>query len=207
MAAARSMCMRYALLLFILATTVRAADVTIDLTTPEGVAAVRGVWRYSDARLIEVASPSGVGTAYDYTPHAGGAEFDDSTWQILDPSSLGHPRSTGKICFNWYRINVTVPESMAGMTIVFETVVDDYGEVWIDGRLPRDLGQSGGSVVRGFNAPNRLVIAQNAQPGQRIQIAVFGINGPISDAPDNFIFLRSAKLEGFFTLAPRRRGI
>lgn len=199
--------MRYALVLFALATNLYAAEVTIDLTTPEGAAAVGGVWRYSDTRLIEVPSPSGVGTTYDYTPHAGSADFDDSTWQIVDPTSLGHPRSTGKISFSWYRINVTVPESMAGMTIVFETVVDDYAEVWIDGHLPRELGQSGGSMVRGFNAPNRLVVAQNAQPGQRIQIAIFGINGPISEAPNNFIFLRSAKLEAFHTLATRRRGV
>jgi gluconolactonase len=49
--------------------------------------------------------------------------------------------------------------------------------------------------VKGFNAANRLVIARNAQPGKRIQLAVFGINGPISAAPDNYIFFRSAKLE------------
>ena len=199
--------MRYALLLVALATSLNADEVTIDLATPEGVAAVRGVWRYSATRLMEVPSPSGAGTTYDYTPRAGGADFDDSSWQILDPTSLDEGRSTGKICFNWYRINITVPESMAGMTIVFETVVDDYAEVWVDGQLPRELGQSGGSVVRGFNAANRLVIAQNAQPGQRIQIAIFGINGPISDAPDNLIFIRSATLKAFSALTPRRRAV
>jgi gluconolactonase len=79
--------------------------------------------------------------------------------------------------------------------------------VWVNGQLPRDFGQSGGSVIKGFNAPNRLVIAQNAQPGQKIQIAVFGINGPISDAPGNFIFFRYARVEVYQSLPGRRRGV
>ena len=31
------------------------------------------------------------------------------------------------------------------------TVLDDYAEIWVDGKLPAVLGQSGGGVVRGFN--------------------------------------------------------
>jgi gluconolactonase len=57
------------------------------------------------------------------------------------------------------------------------------------------LGQSGGALIRGFNAPNRVVLTRNATPGQQIQIAVFGINGPISDPPANFIWIRSATLD------------
>jgi gluconolactonase len=109
-------------------------------------------------------------------------------------------------------LRVTVPDRIGsfdprGSTVVFETVVDDYAEVWVDGRLPRELGQSGGSLVRGFNAPNRLVIARGAQPGQTIQLAVFAMNGPISDPPANFIWMRSAKLDFYgepHAVAPRR---
>ena len=36
---------------------------------------------------------------------------------------------------------------------------------------------------------------RNAQPGQRIQLAVFGINGPISYSPQNFIWIKSATLD------------
>lgn len=199
--------MRLALALLFLSTNLFAADAVVDLMTPEGVATFQGVWRYSDTRIIEVASPTGIGTTWDYTPHAGGSDFNDSTWQILDPASLAAPRSTGKICFNWYRIQLTVPASMEGMTLIFEAVVDDYAEVWVNGGLPRDLGQSGGSVIKGFNAPNRLTIAENAQPGQKIQIAVFGINGPISDAPGNYIFFRYARVEVHAAPPGRRRGV
>lgn len=175
----------------------------LNLMKQADVDLVQGKWRYSDTKIIEVdyKGPDGKpNKTYDYTPHAGGKDFDDSQWEVLDPATLGKPRSTGKLCFNWYRINVTIPEkvgdfSTAGSTAVFETIVDDYGEVWVDGKLPRTVGQAGGSIVKGFNAPNRLVVGKNVQPGQKIQIAVFGINSPLSDTPGNWIFLRNAKLD------------
>ena len=185
----------------------------VDLMTHEGTAVVRGTWRYSDVRIIEVPTkdPSGrTVTTNDFEPHAGGADFDDSTWEVIDPPTLGFERSHGRVAFNWYRIRITIPESVngqsiAGTSVFFETVVDDYAEVWVNGELPREFGQSGGSVVAGFNAPNRVLLTPNAVPGQQIQIAIFGINGPISDAPGNFIFLRSAKLE--FVQASRQHAV
>ena len=97
-------------------------------------------------------------------------------------------------------INVTVPEKVAsfdtrGSTVVFEIVVDDYAEIWVNGKAPFVLGQNGGSVAAGWNAPNRVVLTKNAQPGQKIQIAVFGINGPVSTHPDTYIWVRSATLD------------
>jgi gluconolactonase len=59
----------------------------------------------------------------------------------------------------------------------------------------RAPGQQGGSVVAGWNAPNRVLAARNVQPGQEIRLAIFGMNGPISDAPTNYIYVRSARLE------------
>jgi gluconolactonase len=167
-------------------------DAVIDLATHEGVQIVHGSWRYSDTKIIEVDS-QGPGTdlkptgapikTYDYAPHAGAANFDDSKWEILDPTMLDARRSTGKLSFNWYRIAVTIPEKIgnfdtAGSTVAFEIVIDDYAEVWVDGKLPRVLGQPGGPVVKGFNAPNRVIIARNAKAGQKIQLAIFGANGP-----------------------------
>ncbi len=181
----------------------------IDLATDEGVRLVKGQWRYSDTKIIEVdfrgpgpdKQPTGSPIkTYDYTPHAGGADFDDSQWEAIDPTTLDKRRSTGRLCFNWYRITLTIPERIggfdpAGSTVVFETSVDDYAEVWVDGELTRGLGQSGSSVISGWNAPNRLVVGRNVNPGQKIRLAVFGINGPLSNPPTNFIFMRFARLE------------
>jgi gluconolactonase len=140
-------------------------------------------------------------------PHAGGADFDDSPWQVIDASTLNARRSTGRLCFNWYRIKITIPERIenfdpTGSTIVFETALDDYAEIWVDGELSRALGQMGGSVVSGWNAPNRLVIGRNIKPGQQIQLAVFGANGPLSNPPTNFIWMRYAKLEFYKNNVP-----
>ena len=52
----------------------------------------------------------------------------------------------------------------------------------------------GGPIVAGFNVPNRLEL-MDAEPGKTFQIAVFGINGPISAMPANAIFLKATFLE------------
>ncbi|MDX1429328.1 MAG: SMP-30/gluconolactonase/LRE family protein, partial [Rhodothermales bacterium] len=185
----------------------------VDLTTEEGLALVGGHWRYSDARIVEVdfvaagadGQPTGRAVrTYDYTPHAGGSMFDDSNWEVVPPADLARRRGNGRISFNWYRLRVTVPERIGpfdptGSSIVFETALDDYAEVWVDGELTRGLGQSGGSVIAGWNAANRLVVGRNVRPGQRIQLAVFGANGPLSNPPTNYIWMRSAKLEFYPT--------
>jgi gluconolactonase len=181
---------------------------SIDLATDDGVRLVKGQWRYHDTKIIEVdfrgpgadRQPTGASVkTYDYEPHAGGVDFDDTKWDAIAANTLDQRRSTGRMCFNWYRINVTVPEHVGdfdpnGSTVVFETSVDDYAEIWVDGELTRSLGQQGGSVVGGWNTANRLVVGRNVKPGQKIQLAVFGMNGPISNPPTNFIYMRYAKL-------------
>src|SRR5438094_2984325 len=134
-------------------------DAVIDLATKEGVDLVKGQWRYSDTKISQVdfkaAGPDKQPTGkpiktYDFTPHAGSADFDDSKWEKIDPTMLDARRSTGRLCFNWYRINVTIPlrvndMDLAGATAVFETSIDDYAEIWVDGEMSLALRQSGGS--------------------------------------------------------------
>jgi gluconolactonase len=187
-------------------------DAVIDLQTAAGVELVGGAWRYSDARVekidfVEVGAaddPLGPGEApnrtYDVVPHAEAAGYDDSGWVVLAPEDTMRRLASGRVCFNWYRISVTIPERIgdldpAGATVVFEVVVDDYAEVWVNGELPLVLGDSGGPVVGGFNAPNRVVLTSDARPGERFQIAVFGINGPISASPRNYIWMRTVTLD------------
>lgn len=184
-------------------------EASIDLASADGVKSVNGQWKYSDTKIVEVDfkaagsdnQPSGAPVkTYDYTPKAGGPDFDDSAWEKIAAADLQKRRGNGRISFNWYRINLTIPESVNGFategsTAVFQTALDDYAEVWVDGEIARYLGQKGGSVVAGWNAPNRLVVGRNVKPGQKIQLAIFGINGPISNPPTNFIWVREAKLD------------
>ncbi len=181
----------------------------IDLATDEGVRLVKGQWRYSDVKIVEVEHrgpgpdlrPSGPpNRTYDIVPHAGAADFDDSAWPVLPASELQARKGNGRLSFNWYRITATVPDRVGpfdptGSTAVFEIVVDDYAEVWVNGHLPIVLGQTGGALVKGFNAPNRVVLGRGVRPGQQFQLAVFGMNGPVSNPPGNFIWVRSATLD------------
>ncbi len=187
-------------------------DAVVDLQTAEGSALVDAQWRYSDARVEEIdfvelgsaEDPLGPGTVpnrtYDVVPHAEAAGYDDSSWRVLQPEETTARLASGRVCFNWYRLALTLPDrigdtDVAGATVMFEVVVDDYAEVWVDGELPHALGDGGGPVVSGFNAPNRVVLTRDARPGQTFTIAVFGINGPISASPPNYIWMRTAALE------------
>jgi gluconolactonase len=181
----------------------------VDLTSREGLASVQGQWRYHDAELVAVefrapdseGQPTGATIrSHEVRPQAGRADFDDSGWPIIEPQTLGARRGTGRVSFNWYRLEFTVPQRIggfdpAGSTLWFEARLDDYAEIWVDGEIGRAYDQQGGSVVAGWNALNRVIAARNVQPGQRIRIAIFGMNGPISDAPTNYIYVREARLE------------
>ena len=52
-------------------------------------------------------------------------------------------------------------------------------------------------MIVGFNLPKRVIISDAVKPGERVEIAVLGINGPISLAPLNPVFVREARVEFF----------
>jgi hypothetical protein len=172
----------------------------IDLSTKDGAAAVKGQWKYHDVKIVEVEGKNPDGTpnkTYNIEPRgeqASRPDYDDSRWETIAPETLKDRRSTGQVCFCWYRIKIAIPPEAAGKAVFFRTTVDDYGEVWVDGKLPRAPGKTGEAVVAGFNVPNRVEL-KDAQPGKVYQIAVFGINGPISAAPSNWIFLKDTYLD------------
>jgi gluconolactonase len=181
----------------------------VDLMSSSGAAQVDATWRYHDARVVpeqfRAADASGqpgdmVNDTQSIEPRAGRAEFDDSSWPVIAPETLKQRRGTGRVSFNWYRLRLNLPDSIGGVpvtgkTVWLETRLDDYAELWVNGEIGRGYGQTGGSVVAGWNAPNRVIVARDARPGQVIQVAVFGMNGPISDAPTNYIFFHDAHLE------------
>jgi gluconolactonase len=195
-------------------------DAVIDLDTNEGLRLVGGEWRYRQATLIDaefttVGPDLRPGTmkvmTADLEPKAGASDFDTSAWEVLEPASLKVRRATGRSSFAWYRLAFTVPDRIGafdptGSTMVFEVVVDDYAEVWVDGQLPRGLGQAGGSLIAGFNAPNRVVISRAVRPGQRFELSLFTANGPLSDPPPNYIWIRSATLD-FYKPASAAEGV
>jgi hypothetical protein len=178
----------------------------IDLTTAEGAAAFTAQWKNMDAKIVEVPAMAGAGpqwkTAYDIQPHAGEGVFDDSSWPAIEPKGLLERRGGGRIFMTWYRATLTVPAKVgdfdtAGARMAFAITIDDYAEVWVNGVMPRAAGRPSPATIQGFNMPNRVVLAEAVKPGDKFQIAIFGVNGPISVAPVNFVFFREAKIEFF----------
>ena len=184
-------------------------DAIVDLRTREGAGLVRATWKFHEARIIpgtnrapgpDLRASGAPVKTLDLEPRAGAVDVDERGWEAVDPPALEARRGPGKVSFGWYRLALTLPEQIgpvpvAGSTVVFEVVVDDYAEIWVDGKLPAVLGQSGGGVVRGFNAPNRVVLSRDARPGQVFHLAVFAMNGPVSAVPTNFLWIRSATLD------------
>jgi gluconolactonase len=176
----------------------------VDLMTADGIAAFSGRWKVMEAKIVEgPAIPNamaGYKTSYDISPHAGEAGFDDSSWPTIEAKGLTDRRGGGKVSFFWFRTTLTVPARIgnfdtAGAKAVLTAYIDDYAEVWIDGQMPRRAGITSPATIQGFNIPNRVVLADSVKAGDRFQVAIFGINGPISVAPPNFLFFRQASIE------------
>jgi len=178
----------------------------VDLMTPEGSAIFGAQWKSVEAKIVEgpaiANAMPGFKTSYDIQPHAGEAGFDDSSWPAIGAKGLSDRRGGGKVSFLWYRASLTIPARVgdfatAGATVVLTAYVDDYAEVWVNGQMPRRAGYPSPATIQGFNMPNRVVLSNAVKPGEKFQIAIFGVNGPISVAPANFIFFREAKVEFF----------
>jgi hypothetical protein len=178
----------------------------VDLMSAEGAAALGAQWRVSDVTIKEVPPIQGTITqnkmTYDIDPHAGGTDFDDSKWPLIEPKELNARRSGGHVAFMWYRALLTIPAKISeldpsGAVAVFRTTVDDYAEIWVNGVIPGRSGYPRPAAISGHNMPNRLVLSMGLKPGDKFQIAIFGINGPISMSPANSVFVREAKLELF----------
>jgi len=180
------------------------ATFEIDLMTPQGSGAVGAQWRTMEAKVVE-AKPipehlPGYNAGYDISPHAGEAGFDDSKWPAIQAADLSARRGGGHVSFQWFRSNLTIPAKVgdfdtAGARAVLTVLVDDYAEVWVNGQMPRRAGSPSPATIQGFNMPNRVVLSDSVKAGDKFQIAVFGINGPISVAPPNTVWFRMAKLE------------
>ena len=117
-------------------------------------------------------------------------DYDDSEWD--KDADIQERRSVG-FTFAWYRLQVTIPqqvkgEEVAGRRIWFETNVDNYGEVYIDGEIDRGTG-----VITGNNTGKRLLVEDPAVPGTRHVIAVLVGNAPLGE-PVGTIFMRYATL-------------
>ncbi|HIB11015.1 MAG TPA: hypothetical protein EYO17_03660 [Dehalococcoidia bacterium] len=118
------------------------------------------------------------------------ANFDDSGWSVC--ADIRKSLSVG-FTFAWYRTTVELPLEVNNMPVEgarlwFETNVDNYGEVWVNGQIDRSTG-----VIVGINAPQRIELSPGATPGSKYVIACLVANGPLAE-PRGGIFMRLATL-------------
>jgi len=162
--------------------------IAIDLNSPAGRRIVKGQWRVADG-LVPGEPNEGLVSQLEASP-ARLKEYDDSKWAVCE--NVRESRSKG-FTFCWWRIIVEIPDavdgvSLAGSTVLFETNVDNYGEVWIDGEIDSVAG-----TVNGNNAQQRVTITRNVVPGTKYTIAVLAANAPFG-VPRGGVFMRYATL-------------
>lgn len=162
--------------------------IALDLNREEDRRKVKAQWR-SASGLVPGQPNEGLVSQLAASP-ARLPDYDDSGWAVCGNVRTSLSRG---FTFNWYRTTVEVPETvdgvpLAGSAVVFETNVDNYGEVWVDGELEPRAG-----TVVGNNAQQRVTITRSAAPGSRHVIAVLAANGPFGE-PRGGVFLRYATL-------------
>ena len=162
--------------------------VALDLNEAGDRQQVKGEWRVAPG-LVPGEPNEGL-TAQLRASAARLADYDDSRWEVC--RNIRESRSVG-FTFAWYRIAVELPEriggvALAGSRVWFETNIDNYGEIWIDGKIDRSTG-----VIVGINAQHRVEVSGSAVPGTRHVIACLVVNGPLAE-PRGGIFMRYATL-------------
>lgn len=184
-------------------------DAVVDLRDDASAAIVNATWRSLDARIVGIThhapgpdlKPSGpLVSTFTIEPRPSTPDFDTAPWTSLLPSQLEQRHTNGRLAFHWYRLGLTLPDRFdaldtAGTAVVLELTADDYAEIWVNGTLAPVLGHDTAPLISGWNAPARVLLTPNAQPGQRFDIAIFASNGPLSEPPPNFVWLRSATLD------------
>jgi len=161
---------------------------SLNLQDAKDLRDVQGQWRVAPG-LVPGEPNEGLVALMAGSP-ARLTDYDDSRWEVC--KDLAEWRSKG-LTFAWYRIRVTLPEKVGGVDIrgarcLFETCIDDYGEIWVNGECDRERGS-----VQGFNVPQRVLVSANLQPGDKHTIALLAVNGPLA-APGGAVFVRYATL-------------
>lgn len=185
-----------------------------DLKTSDGAALVNAKWYVQPAHIEDAdfkspgASaadplklyPTGMGIkTHTLHPQINANDFDKG-FTAIKATDLEMREGMGLISAAWYKVDVTLPEQIgklpvSGATAVFEITVDDYSEIWVNGKQMHGFGQSGNGVISGYNTRNRVILSSNAKPGDKFSIAVLGINGPLGMIPDNYIWVRNATID------------
>ena len=136
--------------------------VALDLEQKEDLAVLKSDgWRI--AQGLEPGEPNQGLVAEMLGSNARLPDYDDSGWE--SGADFQKRYSVG-FTFAWYRLRFTMPETVKGQDVStcrvwFETNVDNYGEVYIDGKIDRNIG-----AVTGNNTPEARPAGRAGRTGQ-----------------------------------------
>lgn len=174
------------------------ARVSLDLGNKEDLKAIKALdgWRVAQG-YVPGEPNQGLVAEHKGSP-ARLADYDDSRWE---KNADIQKRYSSGLTFAWYRLRFTMPDEIkgqkvAGNRVFFETNVDNYGEVFIDGKIDRTIG-----AITGNNTQKRVPVIEPAVPGKEHIISLLVANGPLGE-PVGAIFVRYAALA--FEEAPPR---
>lgn len=191
-----------------------------DLKTTEGASLVNAKWFVQPAHIEEASFktpgpgmngdplplyPTGPSVrTHTIHPQIGASDFDKG-FKAIAATDLELRQGTGLVSYVWYKVEITIPAMIgklntAGVTAVFEITVDDYSEIWVNGKQMQGFGQNGNGLVSGYNARNRVILTDQAKAGDVFSIAILGINGPMGKIPDNYIWVRNAVVDFYHEL-------
>lgn len=162
--------------------------IALDLNKAEDRRLVKAQWRRGIG-FVPGQPNEGIVAQMEGSP-ARLADYDDSSWPVCE--DVGEFVSKG-VTFAWYRTSIELPETIGGLPVsqallTFETNIDDYGEVWVNGEIDLMTGS-----VQGFNRQQRVQLARPATPGTKYVIACLACNGPLGK-PGGGVFMRYATL-------------
>lgn len=197
-----------------------------DLKSNEGATLVNARWFVQNGQITEKKFnlpgpqkgggdalplyPTGMQvTTHLLEPQVGQKDFEQDFLPVK-PTDLETRQGTGLLSFAWYKVELTLPAQIAGLpvegsTAVFDIVVDDYSEIWVNGKQSPGFGQTGNGLISGYNTRNRVILTEHAKPGEHFSIAILGINGAIGRLPENYIWVRSAVVD-FYAQFPVEPG-
>jgi gluconolactonase len=187
-----------------------------DLKTNDGAAIVNATWYILEAQIRDrdfflpgphkgggdaaLLYPTGASIkTHTIHPQIGADDFETG-FKAISPTQLEERQGTGLFSFVWYKVELTIPSTIgkfnaSGTTAVFEIVIDDYSEIWVNSKQMIGFGQNGNGLISGYNTRNRVILTDNAKAGEKFTIHVLGINGPIGKLPDNYIWVRNAVID------------
>jgi len=196
--------------------TVDKPQAIADLKTSEGAAWVNAKWYVQPAHVhdkeFRLPGPQAGGgdrlplyptgaiiKSHTLHPQIGAVDFEKG-FKSIRPDELESRQGTGLFSHVWYKVELTIPKvigklNTAGATAVFEIVVDDYSEIWVNGSQMVGFGQNGNGLISGYNTRNRVILTSNAKEGEKFVIYILGINGPIGKLPENYIWIRNAVVD------------